>query len=116
VKQKVNESNLERDFARAHVPADAGKIGVVGGMPRKRRGTPPKISSNNFQPIRPDEAWHPKCGAPFRNRNAQTHGARAREMQAMRKYARELIRESRAAIAAFYAGEERRLAEPPPAP
>jgi hypothetical protein len=84
--------------------------------PKARGGPPSQNFANNFQPIAPEQAWHPRRGAPPGNRNAQTHGVRAREMEAMRKYARDLIRASNAALAAFHAERKRRLAELPPAP
>jgi hypothetical protein len=83
---------------------------------KRKKGAPPKKIENNFQPIAPERAWHPRRGAPLGNRNAQTTGAHERDIQAMRRYARLLIRGSHAALAAFYAERERWLADlrPPP--
>ena len=83
-------------------------------MPRKRRGTPLKNFGNNFQPIPPEAAWHPRCGAPRGNTNAFKTGVYGREIEDLCRRARDLIRASHEALAEFHAARraaEARLAE-----
>jgi hypothetical protein len=87
-------------------------------VPKKRQGAGgyPAKPRNNFQPIAPERAWHPKVGAPAGNRNAQTHGGNSKELRAVKARARAAIRHANALIAAVRAARKRRLADLPPAP
>jgi hypothetical protein len=57
----------------------------------------PKIT---FKPLRQDEVWHPKNGAPFGSHNALKTGLHTLEIRDLRKRIAAWRRSVRAAVAA----------------
>lgn len=53
-----------------------------------------------IKPLRPEDVWQPKKGAPFGNRNAFKTGAHAAPVRDWRKRVADWRRRARAALAA----------------
>ena len=67
-----------------------------GGGPGEGGGG--ETRQTTFKRLRPEDVWHPKCGAPRGNRNALKHGRRTGTMKALNKRAAAVKRGTRAAL------------------